>query len=62
MFLNDEEYEQVLALIDGRTPKSPLLQELTLWVKQEFNVDIYDYICDKTKNGLTRLRVKLCGI
>ena len=62
MFLNDEEYEQVLALIDGRAPKSPLLQELTLWVKQEFNVDIYDYICDKTKNGLTRLRVKLCGI
>lgn len=57
MFLNDEEYEQVLALIDDRTPKSPLLQELTSWVKQEFNVDIYDYICDKTKNGLTRLRI-----
>lgn len=57
MFLNEEEYEQVLALIDGRAPKSPLLQELTLWVKQEFDVEIYHYICDSTNNGLTRLRI-----
>lgn len=28
MFLNDEEYEQVLALIDGRASKTPLLREV----------------------------------
>ena len=57
MFLNDEEFMQVLALIDGRMTKTPLMQELTEWVRQEFDVEIYHYLCDCTKNGLTRLRI-----
>lgn len=57
MFLDEQEYNHVLALLDGKIEKSPLLQELTIWVKQEFDVEIYDYLCDQTVNGLTRLRV-----
>lgn len=57
MFLEEQEYQHVLALLDKNIEKTPILEELTLWVKQEFDVDIYDYVCDKTKNGLTRLRI-----
>lgn len=57
MFLEEQEYQHVLALLDKKIEKTPILEGLTLWVKQEFDVDIYDYVCDKTKNGLTRLRI-----
>ena len=57
MFLNDVEYKHVLDLMDGKIEKTPLLAELTAWMKSEFDVEIYDYICDHTNNGLTRLRV-----
>lgn len=57
MFLNDEEYTHVLDLLDGKIEKSPLLEELTTWMKQEFDVTIYDYICDYIQNGQIRLRI-----
>ena len=61
MFLEEQEYQHVLALLDKKIEKTPILEELALWVKQEFDVDIHDYVCDKTKNGLTRLRGNFCG-
>lgn len=57
MFLSDEEYQHVLDLLDGKIEKSPLLVELAAWAMEEFSLKIYDYICDHTNNGLTRLRV-----
>lgn len=58
MFLEEQEYEHVLALLDKNIEKTPILEELTLWVKQEFDVDIYDYVL---KPSVTRLQVNFCG-
>ena len=58
MFLEEQEYQHVLALLDKKIEKTPILEELTLWVKQEFDVDIYDYVL---KPSVTRLRGNFCG-
>lgn len=58
MFLEEQEYQHVLALLDNNIEKTPILEELTLWVKQEFDVDIYDYVL---KPSVTRLRGSFCG-
>lgn len=57
MFLSETEYKQVLDLIDEKEKKTPILEELTSWSKAEFGLEIYNYFCDKTKNGLTRLKI-----
>lgn len=57
MFLSDEEYTHVIDLLDGKISKSPLLSELTEWMKCEFDAEIFDYICDYIQHGQIRLRV-----
>lgn len=57
MFLTDAEYNHVTGLLNGTISPTPLLQELSAWTKENFQVDIYDYCCDSTVNGLTRMRV-----
>lgn len=57
MFLTEEQYDRVLALLDGKIEKSPLLQEWIMWMKEKYGVEVYDYICDTTNNGLTRLKI-----
>ena len=58
MFLEEQEYQHVLALLDKNIEKTPILEELTLRVKQEFDVDIYDYVL---KPSVTRLRGNFYG-
>ena len=57
MFLSEQEYQHVLDLMEGRIVPGPLLKELAEWTGERFGVKVYDYICDQTTNGLTRLRV-----
>ena len=58
MFLEEQEYQHVLALLDKKIEKTPILEELTSWVKQEFDVDVYDYVL---KPSVTRLQGSFCG-
>ena len=58
MFLEEQEYQNVLALLDKKIEKTPILEELTSWVKQEFDVDVYDYVL---KPSVTRLQGSFCG-
>ncbi len=55
MFLNKEQCNHVIDLIDGKIHRSELLSELSEWSKTEFGIDILDYVCDTTDNELTRL-------
>ncbi len=55
LFLNKEQCNHVIDLIDGKIQKSDLLAELSEWSKTEFGIDILDYVCDTTENELTRL-------
>lgn len=57
MFLSESEYHHVLSIMDRKVNKSPLLADLMNWSKDKLNLIIYDYICDQTTNGLTRLRI-----
>jgi hypothetical protein len=59
MFLSDKEYQHVISIIDGKKKKSALLAELSNWTKENLHLVMYDYICDHTINGLTRLRIVL---
>lgn len=59
MFLSDEEYAHVMGLLDGTIRKTPLLDELADWAKQEMGVDVYAYFCDYAKTGLLRLKIVL---
>jgi hypothetical protein len=57
MFLSDEEYNHVIGIMDGTISKSRLLLDLEAWTKENFGVTIYDYTCDRTVTGLTRMSV-----
>lgn len=57
MFLSDVQYNYVLKLIEGTVLPNPLFIELAEWAKTVFDAKIYDYICDCTSNGLTRLKI-----
>lgn len=59
MLLSDTEYNHVIDLIDKKLNPTPLLIELTEWMKKEFEVQIYDYICDYIQSGQIRLKIVL---
>ncbi len=59
MFLSDEQYIHVLDLIDKKVMPGPLLSELKAWALNSLQITMYDYICDTTVNGLTRLKIVL---
>lgn len=57
MFLSEEQYQRVLALLDKEISPEPLLKELNQWSEERYHLKIHDYICDRTNNGLTRLKL-----
>ncbi len=59
MFLSDTEYAHVIDLLDKKMEPSPLFIELADWMKLEFDVQIYDYICDYIESGQIRLKIIL---
>ena len=59
MFLSETEYTQVINLIDKKVMPGPLLSELKAWALNSLQITMYDYICDTTVNGLTRLKIVL---
>lgn len=42
MFLSQQEYDDVIALLEGKRNKSPLLKELADWAKCSYIVKKYD--------------------
>ena len=59
MFLSDTEYAHAIDLLDEKIEPSPLFNELADWMKLEFAVQIYDYICDYIESGQIRLKIIL---
>lgn len=51
MFLSQQEYDDVIALLEGKRNKSPLLKELADWAKCELDIEVIDYICDYEISG-----------
>ena len=57
MFLTDEQYNEIIAMLDGSIEQSPLLKELEAWFNKEFEILIFGYLCERTINNLTRLKI-----
>ncbi len=55
MFISEEEFDRILAIMQAKVVKSPLHEELEQWVKNEFDKKIYGYICDYARPDLLRL-------
>lgn len=55
MFISEEEFNRILAIMDGKIVKSPLQEELEQWVKNEFDKKMYGYICDYARTDSLRL-------
>lgn len=59
MFLTTEQYNETLELMSGNIKPSMLLQDLKAWVQEKYQLEVYNYLCDYTTNGLLRLRLVL---
>jgi len=59
MFMTEDEYKETLDLLSKKSEPNLLLKELAIWAKEVLQVDVYNYLCDYTSNGLTRLRLVL---
>lgn len=59
MFMTETELSETLDLLSGRRSRSVLLNELGTWAESVFQVKVYNYFCDCTKNGLLRVRLVL---
>ena len=57
MFLSEEAVEKVLDRINGRIPEDNVLKDMKTFFREEFYVDIIDYITDSTEDGLLRLQI-----
>lgn len=57
MFLKDKEIEKVLNTIRGITPEDEVLKDMKAFFMEEFNIVIFDYLCDRLKDGLLRLKI-----
>lgn len=57
MFLTEEQYLHAVSLYNGSCVKRPLHLELEEFMKEEFKMDIIDYVCDMTKIGKQRLKL-----
>ena len=59
MFLTEENYNETINLMVGRKEPSLLLKDLIDWAKDSLQINVFNYICDDTDNGLRRLRLVL---
>ncbi len=57
--MTEDEYKETLDLLSKKSEPNVLLKELTVWAKEVLQVDVYNYLCDYTSNGLKRLRLVL---
>lgn len=57
VFLSEEAVEKVLDRINGRIPEDDVLKDMKTFFREEFSVDIIDYITDSTEDGLLRLQI-----
>ncbi len=57
--MTEDEYKETLDLLSKKVEPNMLLKELTIWAKEVLQVDVYNYLCDYTSNGLKRLRLVL---
>ena len=46
MFIKPDQLKKVLDTINGRIPEDAVLQDMKAFFKEEFGVEIFDYICD----------------
>ena len=56
MFLESEQLDHIVGLLDGKLKPEPILVDLQNWSKMHMDIEIYDYFCEQV-NGLTRLKL-----
>lgn len=57
MFLSEQEYQQVIALIDGKELPNEFLKKFKNWFKERFQLELYEFFTDHLDNGTPRLRL-----
>ena len=61
MFLESEQLDHVIDLIDGKIQPEPIFVDLQNWSKMHMGIEIFDYFCEQV-NGLTRLKLVVWDI
>ena len=61
MFLNEQETRKVLDTLTGKTPEDAVLKDMKAFFKEEFSIEILDYIADRLKDGQPRLTIYVWG-
>lgn len=59
MFMTEKEFNKTVDLLSGRVEPGSLLAGLKVWAREDLQVEVYNYFCDHTSNGLLRLRLVL---
>lgn len=59
MFLTEEQYKNIIGMMEGRNRKSPLLLAFNAWAQKEMDVTVYDVICTELKTGRPKLEIVL---
>ncbi len=61
MFLTDQETEKVLNTINGKAPEDEVLKDMKVFFRNNFSVEILDYITDRLKEGRLRVTFMVWG-
>lgn len=59
MFMTEKEFNETVDLLSGRVEPGSLLAGIKVWAREALEVEVYNYFCDRTSNGLLRLRLVL---
>lgn len=59
MFMTENEFNDTLALLSGKKKPGTLISDLKAWARDILQVEVYNYFCDYTTNGLLRVRLVL---
>ena len=57
LYIKEHQIRKILDMINGRIPEDAVLQDMKAFFKEEFGINIFDYICERAKTGLLRMRI-----
>lgn len=59
MLLSDQQYQSIINMLMGKEEKSEFFVAFERWFQQTFQLKMYGYICDETREGKKRLKIVL---
>lgn len=57
--MTEKEFNETLDLLSGKKEPGALIRDLKMWAVDSLQVEVYNYFCDRTTNGLLRVRLVL---